>query len=306
MPLTLLQLVQRTYYELGLPNAPNAVIGSTDEQVLQFLHLANAVGQELVTEFDWQRLRREFRFTTTYLSTVGDVVSNSTVVSNISNTSGVDNLWQIAGNGIPQFAQVVTVDAADQVTITDPATVTTNATSLNFGKTLYTLTSAYDRLVNRTQWDRSQHWRVLGPESPQVWQWLRGGVVASGPRIRFRIRDNMVEIFPLVTTSNRVYFEYIANTWVATNTNALPTGSAYAADTDIAVFKDRVMQEGLKLKFFQAKGFDTTAFEVSYARELDKAKAQDQGAPTLSLGRPRQDLFISPGNIRDQDFGEAP
>ena len=73
----------------------------------------------------------------------------------------------------------------------------------------------------------------------------------------------------------------------------------FTSNTDTCIFKDALMIAGLKLKFFEAKGLDTTKLEVSYLRELEKAKGQNKGAPTLNLSPRTSTLFISPGSIPD-------
>jgi hypothetical protein len=45
----------------------------------------------------------------------------------------------------------------------------------------------YDRMISDTNWDRTDHWRNLGPKSSQDWQFLQGGIISIGPRERFRI-----------------------------------------------------------------------------------------------------------------------
>ena len=39
----------------------------------------------------------------------------------------------------------------------------------------------------------------------------------------------------------------------------------------------------LKMKYFEIKGFDTTVLMRDYVAELDLAKANDAGSPTLSM-----------------------
>lgn len=63
MAATLLQLVQDSMAELSLPS-PSIVISSQDQDVSQFLALANAAGNELVKVWEWQILLSEYTFTT--------------------------------------------------------------------------------------------------------------------------------------------------------------------------------------------------------------------------------------------------
>jgi hypothetical protein len=64
MAYTLLQLVDRVAAQIGLTQ-PSAVIGSSDPQVNQLQYLAEQLGQDLLKEYEWQRLLKPYYFTTT-------------------------------------------------------------------------------------------------------------------------------------------------------------------------------------------------------------------------------------------------
>jgi hypothetical protein len=64
MAYTLLQLVDRVAAQIGITQ-PNAVIGSTDPQINQLQYLAEQLGQDLLKEYEWQRLVKPYYFTTT-------------------------------------------------------------------------------------------------------------------------------------------------------------------------------------------------------------------------------------------------
>lgn len=61
---TLLQIVQQVANLVAIP-APSAVVGSTDQQVIQLGALAQEAGQELARNRDWQALTRQHLFYTT-------------------------------------------------------------------------------------------------------------------------------------------------------------------------------------------------------------------------------------------------
>lgn len=63
MSLTCLEMIQTVFKRLGL-TSPNAVVTSTDQQVLQMLSLLEEEGQEQATRYAWQTLQREATFTT--------------------------------------------------------------------------------------------------------------------------------------------------------------------------------------------------------------------------------------------------
>ncbi len=61
--MNVLQLVQSACRRIGIL-APNAVLSSTDPQIIQLLELCNEEGREQAFRYPWQALQREATFTT--------------------------------------------------------------------------------------------------------------------------------------------------------------------------------------------------------------------------------------------------
>jgi hypothetical protein len=61
--LTLLQIIQSVCRRIGIL-APNAVVTSTDPQVIQLLELSLEEGREQLSRYSWQALQKEATFTT--------------------------------------------------------------------------------------------------------------------------------------------------------------------------------------------------------------------------------------------------
>lgn len=300
---TMLQLVQQATGELGLA-VPTQVAGSTAQDTIQQLALLNAVGYDLLREpaFNWQALTTEYRFTSLWTQQTGTVTNGSAVITNIPSTAGiVAGTYMVTGTGINQDTYVQSVDSSTQVTLTQAATASGTGIQLTFAKTKYAFPADYQRIVDRTQWDKSKHWEMLGPESPQQWQWLKSGYIATGPRIRWRILGNTFQIWPGVSTSEYLGFEYVSKYWV-TDAGGTAKGS-FTADADICVFDDRLMVAGLKLKYFGVKGFETQLLQDEYDAILSSVKGEDQGAPMLSMAPRLSNVLLGPENIPDSNYG---
>jgi hypothetical protein len=171
------------------------------------------------------------------------------------------------------------------------------------GTETYSLPSDYDRVINQTEYDRTNHWELSGPHSPQDWQYLKGGIVSTGPRSRFRIRNNLIYVHPVPTAAYTFAFEYVSRNWVLAADGSTYKAS-FTADDDTALFKDRLLISGTKLRFFEIKGLDTTTLARDFTREVMNSQAQDQGAPTLSLARRSSSIFITSDNAPESSFGQ--
>jgi|SRR5579859_1614650 len=296
---TMLQLVQQATGEMGLA-VPASVAGNSSTDVIQQLALLNAVGYEVSREFPWEALNKQYIFTTTSTTLVGDTAAGSSTVSNIVSTAGIDSNYQISGVGINNGTFITAVPSGSTLTLSQPATGTATGTTFTLAKVKYAMPSDYDRQIDRTHWDKTKHWEMLGPETAQQWEWLISGYISTGPRIRYRIFGSKLQIWPMVTTGDVLGFEYIANSWAADTTGAAKT--SLTVDTDTCIFPDRLMVLGLKKKYFEIKGF-APVFDRDYQKELDIAKANDAGSPTLSLAPKVSNVLINWTQIPDSGYG---
>lgn len=302
---TYLQIVQRAAGELGL-SVPTSIAGNTALDVVQFSYLLNGLGSDLMREYQWEQINQAYRFTTQYLNTTGNLSTSSAVVTNIPSTAAISAVtWSVTGNGIPQDTYILSVDSATQVTLSQPVTATTTGATLSFCQTSYSMPSDYDRVVDRTQWDKTKHWEMLGPCTAQQWEWLKSGYISTGPRIRWRILGDYFQLWPLTVGNEYLGFEYISKNWVLSTAalNNIPNKQQFTVDTDTSIFSDRLLVSGLKLRYFDAKGFDSTSLQLAYQSELNIAKANDSGSATLAMSPRSSSVLISWNNISDSGYG---
>ena len=301
---TLLQLVQQATGEMGLA-VPTQVAGNTSTDVIQLNYLINAAGYELSREFPWEALNREYRFYTQYQQSNGVVTANSATITGVDaavvtaiNAATATN-WMITGTGINQDTYIVT---ATGTTVTVSQLPTASGTvQLTFGQTKYPLPSDYDRQTDRTHYDKSKRWEMLGPETPQQWQFLKSSYISTGPRMRYRIMGGEFQIWPIISTNEYLGYEYISNAW-ADSAAGVPQTS-FVLDTDTCIFPDRLMVLALKKKYFEVKGFDSSSYQRDYDMELNISKANDQGSATLSFAPRAANVLIGYENIPDANYG---
>lgn len=176
----------------------------------------------------------------------------------------------------------------------------------------YELPDDWSYFIDQTQWDRTNHWPLLGPKTAQEWQWLKGGLLSSGPRLRYRLRAGKFQLFPTPSATNTptsgsdgtfvpwtLAMEYIANTWLASASLANTYYTEAQNDSDILLLDPWIMVKFLKLKFWEAKGLDTSAYTKDFLNTWNFRLGKDKGAPILTLSpRPRTQL-IGINNIPD-------
>lgn len=302
MSSTLLQLMQQACNEIGIV-APTQVQTNTSQDIVQLLALMNASGYELLRKSDWRALTKPYTFFTSFTTTTGTYSANSQTITGIPSTAGLDTTYMIVGNGFPNATFIQSVDSSTQVTASQfTQSAATNGT-VYFQKVKYALPSDYDAIVPRTQWDKSKHWEMLGPEDAQQWEWLLSGFISTGPRVRWRLFGTYFQIWPGFSNAENLGFEYRSKAW-ANAADGTPKNS-FTVDTDTCIYQDRLIVLMAKLKYFEAKGFDTTAMYRNWMAELETDIAQDTSFANLSFAPKPGNILIGFDNIPDTGYGPA-
>ena len=296
--MTLLELVRQVLAELGLQNV-SGVVGNNNQSVRQVLALMSRLGTDLAREHDWQRLMREHILTTLAVTMSATLVEGSAVVT-VADTTGLSPKWGIWGTGARPFAQIVSVDSATQLTMNMSADKT-GAFDLQFSQIEYPLPSDWKKQIPQTEWDRTNRWPLMGPQTPQAWQSFKSGIVYAGPRERFRILGNCITLNPPPPDGLLFAFEYVSKNWVLAQ-DGTPKAT-FTADDDTTIYDDSLMILGTKVLFLQAKGLDFSLEASQFANLLGQCKAQDASAPALSVSPRRTGQFLSDRNLPDGNWG---
>jgi hypothetical protein len=298
---TLLALVQQVCDELMI-DRPSVVVNTSDPQIRQLFALLNRLGIDIARQFQWQRLNREHILTTVAIDQTGDTTAGSNVITNIPSTAGITTQFSVNGPGTTPFAQVVSV-GANSVTLNMPMTETLTGAAFQFSQVNYNLPSDWLSEIPQTEWDRTNRWPLIGPQSAQDWQSFKSGIVYAGPRQRFRIQENQISINPPPPNGLLFALEYISNGWV------IGAGGQrqvkYQADTDQAIFPDSLLVTGLKSMWKAAKGLDGSFDLGEFRVLLETMKSQDKSAPKLSLSPMPGEILLSTANLPDGNWPGA-
>lgn len=214
-----------------------------------------------------------------------------TTVVNADNPQGSQLLAALnsAGNELLQYYPWEQFSAPYQIT-------------LEAGKDEYDLPADWSYFVDQTQWDLTNHWPLLGPKSAQEWAYLSGGIVASFPRMRYRVKGDKFCVFPKPESNNTfvLKMEYIRSHWVLGEGNQ--PGDMVIKDGDVCQYNPWLLIKFVKLKFYQLKGFDTSGVAADFARMFDALKGKDAGAQVYDLAPRSTPMFIGPHSIPDGNW----
>jgi hypothetical protein len=321
LALTLLQIVQRAQAELGLPQAAT-VIGNSDPTTSQMLALANRTLDELrrCNPTGWVALQFEYDVVVPVpITTTGNLATAYTnTISSIPSTTGIlANYFSVSGSDVAQAARVSAVIDINtvqmQMEATNPSALLDQ--TFIFSQDTFPLPSGFDWYQNRSMWDRTNRWELIGPDSPQIDEWHRSGIVVTGPRRHFRQIGpyaNNWRIWPPpteLTSPLQLVFEFMSTNAIilqggAPSPPSTPTFAQYwTNDTDISLLDDQAITMGIKWMFWEIKGMGSYAtMQGRWVDYVDRLIARDGAAPTLQLAKRVNPIFISPANVQDGFF----
>jgi hypothetical protein len=174
----------------------------------------------------------------------------------------------------------------------------------------YPLPTDWSYFLDQTQWDRTNHWPLLGPKTAQEWQWLKGGLLSSGPRIRYRVVGGQLNLFPTPSATNTpdgqgtfspwtIAMEYVSRWWLKSQKYQNTYYDDPADDDDLVLVDPWLLVKFLKLKYWEAKGLDTTAYTKDFVGMWESRIGKNKGAPVLTLAPRARTMLIGVNNIPD-------
>ena len=301
--------MQQAANELGIPE-PSQIIGAQDEQSKQLLALAQREGKDFSIMAKrgggWQKLHKEYTFTTVVETQTGTITSGSAVVTGLSDTSVLTaHTYGATADGIANNSVIVSIDSSTQVTLNQVATAS-GSVSIIFGKIAYPLPSDLEYFVQKTWWDNTYKWELLGPITAQEKQILKYGIIASGPRAKFYIRNNLMYLNPMPETNGQLFaYDYYSNYWCQSSGGTAQ--SLWTADDETYLLDEDCFIEGIKWRFLRAKGLDYSQEKVDYDTDCQRVMARDGGNRDLPLaGGTYGARFLNMDNIPDGNFPSTP
>jgi hypothetical protein len=170
----------------------------------------------------------------------------------------------------------------------------------------YNLPADYDRHIDQTDWNPTNRLPLGGPLTAQDYTYLINTNLASSTiYISFREKDGQFVILPQPPPVGQVItFEYVSRYWVAlTGAPTVLASDAVVNPSDIILYDPILIQKLLKLRWLEAKKFDTTAASQQFENALMARSGQDKSAPVLSAARARGFPYLDDRNVPETGYG---
>lgn len=161
----------------------------------------------------------------------------------------------------------------------------------------------FKKMVNETQWDRTNNLEMNGPVNPAMWQFFKSSVTGESGTINrwFRMRGNQLLIHPTPTvTGDTLVYEYYSKNWITKQADST-TVATPAADNDTPRLDEDLLTLGTKWRFLKSKGISWEAEYREYEDLLHSLRAQNGGNARLRLDTEPQSVLQT--NVPDQGYG---
>lgn len=172
----------------------------------------------------------------------------------------------------------------------------------------YDLPDDFAYLIDQTGWTPTNGGNGLplgGPLSEQDWTYLvNTNLAASQIYVSFKIAEGQIQLLPQPPANGTIInFEYISRWWVADPGTTTPAKDRCVASDDVVLFEPILIKKFLKLRFLEAKGFDTTAAAGQFLTMFQAWTGKDVSAPVLNMARSRFFPYLGYRNIPETNFG---
>jgi hypothetical protein len=231
------------------------------------------------------------------LNTLLEIVRRAAGEMGIPRPSTVVGNTDLQTQQLLDFANAVGADLAEHHPWTALQTLAT-VTTVN-GQSDYDLPEDFAGFISDTGWDRTNMWRLIGPETPQADRAIRESGVVDPVYRRFRRLGDVIRINPTPTADGEtLVYEYVSNAWARSSADVAQ--EEFEADTDTTIWPGRLLVDGIKMKFMAAKGMYADPLREDYEARRDRLVAADLGTGKINMGgecdSPLSDPGITDGN----------
>ena len=162
----------------------------------------------------------------------------------------------------------------------------TSFTTLDTDSGDYPLPDDFNYMINQTGWDRARNVPLMGPLSAQDWTYLKGrDLVTSTIYASFRLAEGVFKIFPQPPPDGLdIHYEYISKNWVTSGGSPFDPQDSVIQGSDTVLYDKTLISRYLKVKFLEAKGFDSTKAQDDFNQTFTFLTGTDKGAKVLNAG----------------------
>lgn len=170
----------------------------------------------------------------------------------------------------------------------------------------FALPDDFSYMIDQTGWERASDMPLGGPLSAQDWTYLEGtDAIAATIYASFRIKQGRFFLYPSPPPPDlEVTFEYASKNWVQEAATDPPVyRSRISQGADLVMFAPVLIRAYLKVKYLEAKGFDSTKARDDFYILLESIGGKAKSAPILSLSGKGRHPYLDMNNAPETGYG---
>lgn len=172
----------------------------------------------------------------------------------------------------------------------------------------YELPEDFNYMTDQTGWERSQNVPLAGGLSAQDWTYLLGrDLVSHTIYASFRITQGKFKLFPQPPPVGLdINYEYSSKNWVQDGVSTDVYKDEVEQGTDIPQFDKTLISRYLKVKFLEAKGFDSAKAQDDFYQTFSFLTGKDKTSQILNVGGSGRGFPYLDGyrNVPDSGYGK--
>lgn len=178
--------------------------------------------------------------------------------------------------------------------------VRTHTLTLTAARDSYPLPSDFYSGLLGTHYNQTTSIGLIGPLDDSIWNYMLYGVGGASVNYSFNVRGpdlnpsstgGQFTLSPTPTATDTISFDYITKHYFVPSTYAVASlASTITADSDICIFDDDVLIQGLKYKYREAKGLDYSDPKDAFERYKESAVSRWHGSTVHGFPSRRSSL----------------
>lgn len=163
----------------------------------------------------------------------------------------------------------------------------------------FDLPEDFYRFIDQTQWNKSMRFPAVGPVSPQGWMTYRVFPISANFTLTWQMREGKIWFLnPPSTPGQEFVFMYLSRALVRDADTPDLFKNLANKNGDLFQLDPLLVTLGGRIKWLEAKGFDTTAATRDFVIAWDTRVGATKGASILSMAGNRGGYpYIGIGNL---------
>ena len=167
----------------------------------------------------------------------------------------------------------------------------------------FALPDDFFRFLDQTQWNNSMRFPAVGPVSPQAWMTYRVFPITANFTLTWQMREGQIWFLnPPPPPGQAFRFMYLCRSMVIDADNASVTKNQATKNGDKFVLDPLLITLLARVKWLEAKGFDTTAATRDLIMMWDSRVGADKGASILNMAGRFGYPYLSIGNLPESSL----